>query len=412
MATIKVKLKKSSSNNRIGFIYYQVIHNRKAKQIASNLPISKTYWDNGKEQIISTDSYSLLIKNIIESDLTMFGMVESKLSLSGNKYTIPDIIEQFEIIRHRPTLKEFIHAEVSSLIQYGKYGTARNYIKTLNSINTYLQGIDIHLYSITENLIDGYNAYLHHRGIMRNSVSFYMRILRAIYNKAARQHLVEHSNPFAKVYTGIDSTRKRAVDEKIIMNLSNLDLSKMESLSLARDLFLFSYCTRGMSFVDMAYLKWSNVKGNDIIYIRHKTKQQLKIRIEPQIHGIIAKYASISTYPYLLPILTTADPHKAFIQYQSALNYYNKLLKKISFMLKLDSSLSSYTARHSWASVARNYNIPLSVISAGMGHTSDKTTLIYLTSLENASIDMANHKIISMLGKPTAIRAANFYRMP
>lgn len=114
---------------------------------------------------------------------------------------------------------------------------------------------------MTEQLIDSYNAYLIRRGIVRNSVSFYMRILRAVYNKAVRLRLVEQTYPFHNVYTGVDRTRKRAVDEQLISQLHKLKLSAGSPLALARDPLHFSYCTRGMAFVDVAYLKKFGYSG-------------------------------------------------------------------------------------------------------------------------------------------------------
>lgn len=101
-------------------------------------------------------------------------------------------------------------------------------------------GEDIPIVAITEALIERFNAYLVHRGIVRNTLSFYMRILRSVYNKAVGKGLVEQTFPFRKVYTGIDRTCKRAVEENVIARFAGLDLSASASLSLTRDLFLFS----------------------------------------------------------------------------------------------------------------------------------------------------------------------------
>lgn len=272
-------------------------------------------------------------------------------------------------------------------------------MRTKNSVASYCNNCDLPLSLIDESFIEGYNMFLQKRGIVRNSISFYMRILRAVYNKAARQHLIERQcgNPFANVYTGIDRTRKRAVNEKIIAKLYRLDLKNSPVLTLARDMFVFSYCTRGMAFVDMAYLCKSNIIGRDICYTRHKTDQQLVVRIEPAVQRIIDRYANPFS-KYIFPILKSDDVDaKNFMQYQIALNYYNRQLKRLSSMLQLDCCLTSYVARHSWATSARRHNIPLSVISAGMGHTSERTTQIYLSALENNVIDAANRRIISCL---------------
>lgn len=292
----------------------------------------------------------------------------------------------------------FIERQVDYLNSCNRYSTARNYMRTKNSLASYCNSCDLPLSLVDESFIEGYNLFLQQRGIVRNSISFYMRILRAVYNKAVRQHLIERQrgNPFANVYTGIDRTRKRAVNEKIISKLYKLDLKSSPVLSLARDMFVFSYCTRGMSFVDMAYLCKSNIKSGEICYSRHKTDQQLVVRIEPVVQRIIDRYANPFSN-YIFPILKSCDAAKNFTQYQIALNYYNRQLKRLSGMLQLDCCLTSYVARHSWATSARRHNIPLSVISAGMGHTSERTTQIYLSALENNVIDKANRRIISCL---------------
>ena len=120
--------------------------------------------------------------------------------------------------------------------------------------------------------------------------------------------------------------------------------------------------------------------------------------MEPCIKAIIDRYEErVRHLPYVFPILKTEEPEGAYKQYTIAINYYNRLLKRLSDMLGLDRGFSSYTPRHSWATVARDRNIPISVISAGMGHASEQTTQIYLAMLENSVIDSANRKIIASL---------------
>lgn len=250
---------------------------------------------------------------------------------------------------------------------------------------------------MTEQLISDYNAFLVQRGLVRNSISFYMRIMRAVYNKAVRQKLVEQTYPFSDVYTGIDRTRKRAVSESVISQIYKLELAERTPLALARDIFIFSYCTRGMAFVDVAYLKKENIQNGMICYARRKTGQLLSVRIEPSIQRIIDKYSSLSS-TYVFPILTSTETKKTYDEYQTAINNYNRFLRQLSKMLPEGCKLTSYTSRHSWATAARNHNVPISVISAGMGHTSEQTTRIYLTMLENSVIDDANQGIINCLG--------------
>lgn len=290
----------------------------------------------------------------------------------------------------------FMNAQIKQLQQNNRFGTALNYRKTMLSFTQYLAGKEINFNKITDNLIQNYNAYLLQRGMTRNTTSFYMRTLRAIYNKAVKQKLTSQTFPFSEVYTGIDRTRKRAIDEKTISQLFKLQLTPNSPLALARDLFIFSYCTRGMAFADMAYLKKSSLYNGYISYSRRKTGQLLTIKAEPIIEEIIARYNNSST-PYLFPIITSTNPQIAYAQYQQGINVYNRHLGTLSKMLSSCTKLTSYTARHSWATAARNHNIPISVISAGMGHTSEQTTRIYLASLENSIIDDANRGILEGL---------------
>ncbi len=161
-------------------------------------------------------------------------------------------------------------------------------------------------------------------------------------------------------------------------------------------MFLFSFYTRGMSFIDMAYLKKTDLKNGVIIYRRKKTYQQLSIKWEKCMAEIVAKYKDRSVTQYLLPIITNplADER---IQYRNAIYRVNTALKVIAEMAGLSMPLSMYCARHGWASVAKSKNIPLSVISEGMGHDSEETTRIYLASLDSNVIDKANSLILKDL---------------
>lgn len=295
-----------------------------------------------------------------------------------------------------PLLLEYMSQIASQLRAADRLGTARNYEKTIRDLGRFLGGGDVQLAAINEEFVGEYDIFLRQRSLGRNSRSFYMRILRATFNKAARQKLIVQSNPFSEVYTGVDRTHKRAVGEDVIRELHHLAITEGSPLALARDLFVFSYSTRGMAFVDIAFLRKSNIQGDTICYSRHKTGQPLCVKIEPCIRAILDRYANPHS-PYLFPVLTSMDIASAYEQYVRALGTHNRMLNKLSKMLSRECKLTSYTPRHSWATAARNHNIPLSVISAGMGHTSEQTTRIYLSTLDNSIIDDANHSIISAL---------------
>jgi len=396
MATIKVKLRPSSVVGRAGTVYYKVTHRRATQQITTNIRLQPNEWDAMNEQVSTSFADRSLIQNRIDSDISLLKRIVKDLENSGVNYSVSDIIKRYKSPECHVLVLDFMHNQIRLLRNANRLGTALNYEKTMKNFTEFLGGVNLPFSAMTEQLIADYNAFLVQRGMVRNSISFYMRIMRAVYNKAVRQKLVEQSHPFTEVYTGIDRTRKRAVSESVISQLYKLKLAEGTPLALARDIFIFSYCTRGMAFVDIAYLKKDNIQNGVICYARRKTGQLLSVRIEPSIQRIIDRYSSALS-PYVFPILTSTETKQAYEEYQVAINNHNRLLRRLSKMLPAGCKLTSYTSRHSWATAARNHNVPISVISAGMGHTSEQTTQIYLTMLENSVIDDANQGLIMSL---------------
>ena len=396
MATVKVKLRPSTVPGKAGTIYYQLTHLRQVKQITTKIHLHPQDWDSNKAQIIFTDSTSYLLQCKIDRDLDRLKKIIYKIDAECANYTVNEIIEKFYQTTADYSITDFFTQQIQKLKNDNRRGTARNYSKTLKSLKAFMKNTDSTFNIVTEQFVESYNTFLIQRGVVRNTISFYMRIFRSVYNKAVTQKIIEQTFPFKNVYTGVDRTRKRAVTETVISQLLSIDLKKSKALQFARDLFIFSFYARGMAFVDIVYLKKSNIQNGYITYVRHKTGQELTIRIETRLQNIINQYEKKDS-PYLFPILNTEDENKAYSQYEIALNYYNRQLKRLSKLLEPNINLSSYTPRHTWATTARNKNVPLSIISAGMGPSSEKTTLIYLTKIDNSIIDEVNKAIIDSI---------------
>ena len=292
----------------------------------------------------------------------------------------------------QPFMQEIIHR----MHMLGKERTGETYTSTLNSFMRFRQDRDILWEEFDADLLISYEAYLKSTGVDMNTISFYNRILRAVYNRAVERGFTTQRYPFKYVYTGIGKTVRRGLPLKVIRNIKYMELSAFPLLDYARDMFLFSFYTRGMSFIDMAYLKKSDLKNGILTYCRKKTGQRLWIGWEQNMQDILDKYPVIQSSPYLLPIIREAGIRER-AQYNNALHLVNRKLKFIGEMLEVSIPLTMYVARHSWASVAKSKNIPLSVISEGMGHDSENTTLIYLTSLDTATVDRANRLILKSI---------------
>ena len=400
MASIKVKFRPSTNENKEGTIYYQIIQNRVIRQLKTDYRLFMYEWNEEENTIIipnsSRQNYLQSVEERIDWDIKRLQSIINQLENKRLKYTTDDIIYIFQKQANEQSLFNFMQGVIAQLQQMGKQRTSETYRCTLKSFMQFREDKDVLFEDIDSELMLMYEAYLRNKGLTKNSTSFYMRILRAVYNRAVEKDLTTNRNPFKHVYTGIDKTIKRAIPLKAIKQIKNLDLSLQPSLDFARDMFLFSFYTRGMSFIDMAYLKKKDLSNDILSYRRRKTGQQLFIRWEKCMQEIVEKYDT-SQSNYLLPIIKPFSEIDERSQYQNSMYLINRKLKEIGKMTGVQVPLTMYVARHSWASVAKNKNIPISVISEGMGHDSEMTTQIYLASLDTAVVDKANSMILNSL---------------
>ena len=399
MASIKVKFRPSANENKEGTIYYQIIQNRVIRQLKTDYRLFMHEWNEDNNSIVITNNsrqnYLQSIKERIDWDVKRLQSVINGWENKRVKYSSDDIVSTFQKQTNEQSLFNFMQGVIAQLQQMGRQRTSETYRATLRSFMSFRKDRDILLEEIDSDTMLMSEAYLRNRGLTKNTTSFYMRILRAVYNRAVEKDLTTNRNPFKHVYTGIDKTVKRAIPLKAIKQIKNLDLSLQPSLDFARDMFIFSFYTRGMSFIDMAHLKKKDLSNGILSYRRRKTGQLLFIRWEKCMQEIIEKYDNPLSQ-YLLPIIKPMNGDER-TQYQNAMCLINRKLKTIGKMVGVQLLLTMYTARHSWASVAKNKNVPISVISEGMGHDSEMTTQIYLASLDTAVVDKANSMILNSL---------------
>lgn len=397
MASIKVKFRPSTVTDREGTIYYQVIHERKVRQLLTSYHVFPSEWDEKRSMVTTSQkserkSFIQSIRERIRWDVERLVKIDRKLDSNGLAYTADDVIDEFNRYSHEYTLFNFMEGIIAKLKHNGKIRTAETYKATLNSFKKFRQDEDIMLDCLNSEVMEAYEAWHHNRGVTPNTISFYTRILRAVYNRAVENEVIENRSPFRHVYTGIDKTVKRALPLEVIKKIKGMDLSLNAALDFARDMFMMSFYLRGMSFIDMAYLKMSDLKSGYITYRRRKTGQQLTIEWTNDMQLVLDKYPENES-DYLLPIIKTVGINER-CTYRNVGYNINRGLKQISQMLNLNFRLTMYVARHSWASAAKAKGVPLSVISEGMGHDSEATTQIYLASLDTSAVDRANAMIL------------------
>lgn len=287
----------------------------------------------------------------------------------------------------------FVREEIARTRLMHRHSTAGNYATALRSLLAFHGKKDISFAEVDSRLIDAYGEWLRRRGICKDTLSCYMRSLRAVYNKAVEQGLTEQKEPFGNVFTGISRTRKRSIEKADINKLRAVQVKPGSFMQLVRDVFLFCFYACGMPFVDVAFLKKSQIKGGILVYHRRKTDQVVQIKLEPCMQEIINRYRSDGS-DYVFPFLISQDEDTAYREYKRKFSYYNKTLKTLGKLAGIDKPLSSYVARHTWATLAFMSSVDMSVIAQALGHTDVKTTRIYVEDIGNGKQNSANKKLL------------------
>lgn len=313
----------------------------------------------------------------------------------------------------QPSFQKFAKQEIAHARKIGCYSIARNYGTALRSFLCFYGRKDIYFHEITSSLMQDYEKWLKSR-VGMSTVSCYFRSLRALYNKAVERDLCRQKFPFTRVYTSYPKTEKRSITVPEVHKLQALKLEAGSFAELARNLFVISVLLCGMPFVDLAFLKKSQIKNNILTYNRHKTNYTVRIRLEPCMCTILNHYAESSTTSYVFPLITASDEKTAYRQYKGKLCYYNKMLKKLGQMANIKSNLTSYVPRHTWASVAYQSGVELPVIAKALGHASSQTSLHYIRGIGDDRLHTANAQLVEQFvnnGKIARRGKTKGYRM-
>lgn len=405
MATIKLKFRASSLPDKEGTLYFQVIHERVVKQIGTSCKIFESEWDEQCNDIAKVSHIPPNRVSVVKSAREKIAWEKKRLNkIIGNleskaqTFSVDEIVQEYYAqSADKTTVFEYLKIRIERLKNAGKDRTGETYRQVLMSFMKFRCNEDLYFDMIDEDLISQYEGYMRSSGLCRNTTSFYMRVLRSVYNRAVEDGLTTQSTPFKRAYTGVDKTSKRAINLKEIKKIKDLNLNNAPVLDFARDMFLFAFYMRGMSFIDIAYLKKKDLSNGFVIYNRRKTGQQLVVKWEKSMDDIAVKHPNRGSI-YMFPIITKSDGTERK-QYLNKMLLVNKYLKKVAEMAGIDTPLTMYVARHSWASIAQSKNIPMKAISLGMGHDNEQTTQIYLASIQTNVIDNANSKILNLLDR-------------
>ncbi|MCD8102363.1 MAG: site-specific integrase [Alistipes sp.] len=412
MTTIRFHFKPPGKEEGLsGKLYIRIIHGRRYRDLRRDYPVRVQEWDDGTGWLRLPGSADIArhrqlrsIEDSMRSDLLRLENIATTLGARG-EYTVGDIVGEFRRTGNHDTLLSFCDRVSRELAVHGRPRTARAYRSAVKSLVRFNGGRDLFLDEVCPALLREYERHLLDRGLQMNTVSFYMRNLRALWNRAVSAKLLNRaeSSPFADVYTGVYETRRRALDRQDINALALLEKKIAVTDTRLRNAllyFLFAYHSRGMSFIDLAHLKKSDVRDGTIIYRRRKTGFYMEVKITRPMKKIMDRFRAVTKgSPYIFPIIDPSAPDPRLL-YESALNRQNRLLKELAGIAGLEKNLSTHVARHTWATMAKRMGYGVNIISEGLGHRDTKTTSIYLASFERSALDELSNRV------SRAVRAA------
>ena len=312
-------------------------------------------------------------------------------------------------------LTTFTLSVIKELEDEGRFGTAHVYRSMLRAFMRYWKNRypeeEIRMkkaFAVTT--VQGFEKHLQERMLKLNTSSTYLRMLRAVYNRALLAGLTGYvPGLFAHVYTGTRADVKRALPPADMGRALAVSPTLQHGLKEAQTWVALLFLLRGMPFADLARLRKCDFRNGAITYRRQKTGRQVHVQVTAETAELLRQCADRHTAsPYLLDILWDEKrrfpmgSHEEYRHYQRILRNFNRRLKLLATTLGLSGKLSSYTARHTWATTAFHQKIAVGIISNALGHSSVKVTETYLKPFENEMLDKANRRIIAYVKRCTA----------
>lgn len=405
ITSVKLMLNKSRILNNGSYpLVFQVIHNRRKKLLYTGYRVKEEVFDELEGKIMNGVGSTFTATEVVKMNRELRKMRNQidirirQLERTREEFAVEDILTQnaFGTGKSQFYLLRYINAQIERKQELKKVGMAAAYKSTRSSLAKFIGRPDVRMSEVDLAFVRRYEDFLYSNGASGNTVSYYLRNLRSLYNQAVTDGYHPRGEyPFAKAQTRPAKTVKRALSRTDMQNLADLNLENEPELEFTRDLYLFSFYAQGMAFVDIVLLKKTDICNGVLTYSRHKSKQLIRIVVTPQMQGVIDKYNTENEY--LFPIIS-GEYASGYQKYRLALGRINRHLKKIAVVADIKVPLTTYTARHTWATLARDYGAPISVISAGLGHTSEEMTRVYLKDFDVSMLNQVN-SIVTNLSK-------------
>jgi len=399
--SIRIKLKDKPTKEGLYPITLSIIKDRKTKVIALGIKCLKRDWDDTKAELKRTHK-DYVQQNIVlnqKKDKALKTIYE--FELENIDFTLAQFEEKFRGVRDiNITVKSFWIKKINDLNFAGRTGNARAYKDTMNSFFKFAQNEKLMFREVNVEMLDKYESFLRSTGNKDGGIAVRMREFRALFNDAIKKGVVnEKYYPFKtyKISKLKGKGLKRALTHDEIKLIESFDDTAHPHLAEAKKLFIFSFYTRGMNFYDMMKLTWDNIEGDYIVYTRSKTKVNFKLEILLPVKRILEEYKSNQRYTnYIFPILLSEGLSPIQIENRKAkkLKQFNSDLKKIATIQGIQNVVTSYVARHSYATILKFLGGSIEAISQSMGHSDVGITAAYLKDFDHGYIDIVNRKLL------------------
>ena len=378
------------------------IHERTSKQLSLGVSVEPCYWDKEVEMLTADCPKRVTLQSQIDSALAGYRKKIQRLEALDMKVDFDNLFDLTS--KCTPQLVDsYFERQIAAMKQAGKINTAIKYTATRTSLVKF-HPAKLRFEDITPNLLVDFETFLRGEGNQSNSIATKFSVLKAVYKKAVADKIfLCKENPFVLYKLGKHwtQTRKRAVHKEDIQRLiqAELPITRSPYTEFARDIFLFSYFSAGINFKDIATLRYNDMEEDRIFYRRHKTGKAMTCRLHPQAKAIIARYAYSEAMQedYIFPILD-CHIHRTEQQIHNRVHkvliHINRELKEWSKRLGLVTNLTTYVARHTYATVLKRSGVSVALISESLGHSDLSTTQIYLDSFENSQIDAAMQHLL------------------
>lgn len=381
----------------------QVSKGGKRQYQSLGVSVNPKFWDFSKNKPKSNCPNREYILKLILNKQAELQQRMLELNAEQKEYTATTLLHDEHRKFELKTVKQFYQELIEQYKANDKCGNRLIYKSSYNSINVFTNGnLEIPFSAIDVAWLNKYEKWLRSKGNKETTMSLMFRTLRSAYNKAIDSKCARKSDyPFNdyRISKFDVSTEKRAIAKADILKFSTdvRSIGKQQYVQLSKDIFIFSYLCGGINFTDIANLTKDNIiEGKRLHYIRQKTGKLIKLGLSEEAIQIIRRYA-VESKGYLFPILN-AQLHKTPLQKQNRihkmLGKVNKNLKLLAADLGVEANLTTYVARHSFASVLKKSGVNIALISEALGHSDLTTTQIYLDSFDNEQIDNAMKNLL------------------